>query len=516
MAKKPPHPGGPGQTDQDDARGKGERGPRRSPDLHPSGGRYTTSDGSDVWDLDKGKDRPEWMVSIRESDEHDQMMFDGMRDQTYQLLRHLPFIEQVRKAGMEPMAADGSFELEVAEGDAGSRRAVQVRRLRRGNTTVIVFRYGPAVHVWCMASAAKIHNDDRINDFTWLLMELVLAYRPRNVFTANLSRVIRSLEQAGLLLHALVGNVDAIWHGSQRLALAGPEASTGKFQYNMLASFAAMERVAILQRLMAGRVARFRMGRWVPGRKLVPPGYVLDAKTGLLEVDERQREMIAAMLEILGSGAPSRATLMAIGKIGMKMPHAVDEDGNPVPASHATTSTATTDALLAWLNTWIHGQYLYRFSNGGLEIDDLSGVPVVRRNDSDMGEFQMLLSVPLPEGGWASTEVLGRAVAVARERWADFIDMRGEPRPLHPSIEHACVDPELAQMQFRRRNTAGSTLQVTRSGKPRRGPTGGAARAQVAPLIGRRWNRDGIVFRIGGMNSGKYRITATAADEDVA
>lgn len=87
----------------------------------------------------------------------------------------------------------------------------------------------------------------------------------------------------------------------------------------MLASFAAMERVAILQRLMAGRVARFRMGRWVPGRKTVPPGYVLDAKTGLLEVDERQREMIAAMLEILGSGAPSRATVMAIGKIGMKI-----------------------------------------------------------------------------------------------------------------------------------------------------------------------------------------------------
>jgi hypothetical protein len=133
-----------------------------------------------------------------------------------------------------------------------------------------------------------------------------------------------------------------------------------------------------------------------------------------------------------------------------------------------------------------------------------------------MGEFQMLLSVPLPEGGWASTEVLGRAVAVARNRWADFIDMRGEPRPLHPSIEHACVDPDLAQMQFRRRNAIGSTLQVTRSGKPRRGPTGGAARAQVAPLIGRRWNRDGIVFRIGGMSSGKYRITATAADEDVA
>jgi len=484
--------------------------------LCPSGGRYTTSDGSDVWDLDLPADRPEWLVGIRESDEHNQMMFDGMRDQTYQLLRDKPFIEEVRQAGMAPMTAAGSGELQVEIGHGRGRRTVPVRRLRRGSTTAIVFRYGPAVHVWCMASAAKINSDDRINDFTWLLMELVMAYRPRNVFTANLSRVIRSLEQAGLLLHALVGNVDAIWHGNQRLALSGPEAATGKFQYNMLASFAAMERVAILQRLMAGQIARYRMGRWIPGLKLVPPGYVLDEKTGRLEVDQAQRQTIAAMLEILGSGAPARATLMAIGKLGVKMPHAVDEDGNPVSMSQSTGSTATTDALLSWLNTWIHGQYLYRYTNPGLEIDDLSGVPIVRRHEGDAGEFQMLLTVPLPEGGWASKDVLDRVVAVARARWADFVDMRGGQRPLHESIERACADPALAQMQFRRRNTAGSTLQITRSGKTRRGPTGGAAREQVAPLVGRRWHSNGLVFRVGGMTYGKYRITATVAAEDVA
>jgi hypothetical protein len=190
-----PHPDGIGAPANRDLR---KRRARMPADLCPSGGRYTTSDGSDVWGLDLPADRPEWLVGIRESDEHNQMMFDGMRDQTYQLLRDKPFIEEVRQAGMAPMTAAGSGELQVEIGHGRGRRTVPVHRLRRGSTTAIVFRYGPAVHVWCMASAAKINNDDRINDFTWLLMELVMAYRPRNVFTANLSRVIRSLEQAGL------------------------------------------------------------------------------------------------------------------------------------------------------------------------------------------------------------------------------------------------------------------------------------------------------------------------------
>jgi len=258
------------------------------------------------------------------------------------------------------------------------------------------------------------------------------------------------------------------------------------------------------------------MGRWSCGKQLIPPGYCYDAKAGLLVVDESQRETIAQVLEILGSGSSPRVQLMAIGRLGMTLPKAVDEDGNPVSVSRSTAATATTDALLAWLNTWMHGQYLYRFSNPGLEITDLSGVPVVRRDDTDAGEFQMLLTVPMPEGGWASNQVLERAVAVARRRWADFLDMHGEPRLLHESVERMCVDPALAQMQFRRHIGSGSTKQMTRSGKPRRGPTGGAARELVAPLIGRRWSSGDLVFRVGGMSSGKYQLTATAAQQDTA
>jgi hypothetical protein len=41
--------------------------------------------------------------------------------------------------------------------------------------------------------------------------------------------------------------------------------------------------------------------------KLVPPGYVLDEKTGRLEVDQAQRQTIAAMLEVLGKRSAGKS-----------------------------------------------------------------------------------------------------------------------------------------------------------------------------------------------------------------
>lgn len=67
-----------------------------------------------AWDIPLVKGQPPTTpgrtaaaFEVRESDLYDRLLFDGMRQQTYELYRDNPWVRAVLETGMAPMAAKG-------------------------------------------------------------------------------------------------------------------------------------------------------------------------------------------------------------------------------------------------------------------------------------------------------------------------------------------------------------------------------------------------------------------------
>lgn len=128
--------------------------------------------------------RIDHMVVVRESPQYDYLLMHGLIGQTLGRLGHLPGTREVLAAGIEPVHGRGPF---------------RTFQYRKHGTSAVMFEHKGVLYLYSQGSAAKASIDDRENAFVELLIDVLEHYRPRNVYVATFSRLVRSTEFAGRL-----------------------------------------------------------------------------------------------------------------------------------------------------------------------------------------------------------------------------------------------------------------------------------------------------------------------------
>jgi DNA invertase Pin-like site-specific DNA recombinase len=456
--------------------------------------------------------RPLGMAVNRESDEDDRVRFENLCEMTYQNLRDIPAMEAIRKVGMAPMQGR-SFEVEWEVEGKQVTREVTVHIIREGRTKVRVFYFEGYWHVWSQASASLPAQDGN-NEFTTILADLLRTHRPQVLYAAYLSRIVRSTVEEKRLTMALSGNVDRLEVKDMSFQLTGPDAAIGFMSLTMMAWCAAMERTAIVQRLLAGRIATWRRQEWPFGSTMVPFGYDYDEDTRTIRPDPTKREAVQAMMTILASNLPAGQMALELDRAGVTPMRRYKKSGRRALFSSQAHPDKVIRSMYAWAPLWVCGEYLMRFSNPMPDIDELSGLAVVRYEhlDDDPGEFQMLFQFDLPDGGWASPELLTAFMNAAGDVQYEAVTSGGVRAP-RAFGDHAAAMSRNAGLH--RRQLAGSHLRKSdRDSLVRR--SAGRARRIVSALSGRAWT-DGIwSYELLSQSSDLYKVVRWPAPTNPA
>lgn len=444
------------------------------------------------WAL-KPKVRALGLFVARESDRYNIELFDGLRENTYQDQRKIPAVDAVRRAGLAPLNGP-SFTIAELQPDGSSKPVkVLVTEIREGSTKAHLFFYRGYWHLWSRASAHALDaggRDGRENAFTTILIRVIRQLRPKCLFAANLSRLVRRMEQGSRLTCHLMTNVDHVYVKEMKFDLVGPYGSIGLIFLNMLTWVAAMERDAIMMRLTAGRVSRWRRGEWAFGDQIVPFGYKLI--DGHLKPDVTKRPIIREMLLLLSTDLPDAAMQQALGELGVTAMRTEVGSDTSVPFGALTHAASAISALYAWAGLWVTGEYLLRHSNPIPGAEEVAGIAVTRYETADgepdpedHGELQMLHQVELPEDGWAEPEVLNAFLSRARARTRDLISRgRNRTRPLSDAVVDASHDPAVLADILPNLWAVGHDKASSASRDSAR------ARSVISALSGRTWEDD--------------------------
>lgn len=436
---------------------------------------------------------------VRESDQYDRLLFDGMRQQTYEPYRDNPWVRAVLDEGMAPMTAKGShpFTVRFHSGEV-VKLDVLIERIHRGRTTVIRFQVGPYVHLWSMASAAS-SNAEGDNDFTGVFIEDIKVTRPQILVAANISRLVRSDQEGGLLLKVLPDHVDEIWAGQAALKLVGEGSEYGRMMFSVLGAVAAMERNWIVTRMMTGRVAAWRRGEWLFGKTTVPFGYRLDGKR--LVPDPELRDRVRDMLLVLGDDVAPSLTVRRLADLDVPTFRPRSKTSLATSVRARNNPRAVVDSYLAWVPLWVAGEYVWRFTSPMRGVQEFAGAPVVHGDAQRLGrgEVQLLMTPGVPDGGWASQDILDRVALVARDRFAEQVDgkEREAELPLAEMVRSQSSAPDLHDAMLGVNNT--SRRPPVHSPRKRGTKT-------TAPFSGFSWTDQSGAYEIKVHPHGRYAI----------
>lgn len=455
--------------------------------------------------------RAKRLFVVRESDEFDLLLFDAMRDQTYQMHRTDPAVRAVMGAGLTPLGRSGSFKVSLDETDGAARELVVLtEEIVRGRTRAVLFQLEGVWHLWSMASAAKT-DADGVNDFTAILIEVIERLRPQHVHVANFSRLIRSHDQGSLLQHKMSGRVDVVHAGHLELPLAGPAANVGKMMFSMFSTIASMERDWIVLRLLTGKIAKWRRGEWPYGANTVPFGYAYDARRCALVPDEALRAKVREMLMVLGQDIAPSAMVAELSRIGVQSMRPDRGRRRRFSVALMHNPRAFVDSLYAWSPIWICGEYLYRVNSPLPNLDEIAGAQVVRDGSGDdHGELQMLSRVPVPEGGWAEPAVLDAFRVAAMRRSGEKLGAGGTmPRPLSAAARAASQAPDVLESVLNPQAMRGNDSPAQGRRTARRG------RNVLSLLSGVGWSDGDHSYELQVLRRGVYRVMRRPLDYDV-
>jgi hypothetical protein len=456
--------------------------------------------------------RPLGLIVVRESDEHDMQVFNAMREMTYQNLRHIPAVEAVRAAGMAPFDGDSFHVVWDREDGTTVTREITVERIVHGDTSVLMFFFEGYWHLWSQASAAKVSSFG-YNNFTRILTQQIELRCPVTLYAANLSRLIRSEREADKVTMALRDRVDRVDARDQKFDLVGRDAWVGFMMLTIMGWCASSERTAIVQRLLAGRVAQWRKNEWPLGAGSVPFGYSFDRKEKRLVMDESKRDAVREMILVLCSDAPPSLKAIELDRLGVRAFRKDPKTGNYKPFAARSNPEQAIKTLTMWAPVWVMGEYLHRYTNPLGDLDELSGLKIVRHpfnkakmgrkaKAKDPGELQMLFKVETPADGWAEPELL-EAFALKATSLASRLLAEGSvnsPRPLSPLVFERSQNADL----FRRLLPAESLNRL--DGKSRARRDAARARSTIRPFVGLNWIEDGWFYELQASAQKAYKI----------
>lgn len=450
---------------------------------------------------------------VRESDQWDKVLFDAIRDRTYLPHRNVPEVEAVRQAGMQPLTLE-SFTVSMSLPDGTARQTqVFVESCMSGRTKAVLFSFGGYWHLWCQASAAKVDDEKGINDFTAILVQVVRRLRPKTVYAANFSRLVRSMSQAHKLADAFSECVDEVCVGELKFDFAG-SSPVGHLMVTMLSWAAAMERDAIVTRLLAGRIAKWRRNEWPFGDHTIPFGYRLDEKR--LVPDESQKTIVRRMLLILSSDLPPGEMIRQLDDAGVTSMRSHRRLQEKSPLGALTSPYAAVNALYSWGSLYVTGEFLFRLASSFRGIDELAGVPISRfevegtglPDQGDPGEMQMLYDVGVPDGGWAEPEILEAFTLRASQHFRALVSRgRTHNRPMTAPVAASSEDVSLLQTFLPSQASMGND----RVSQQRRNAA--AAKAVVSPLTGRGFHDGEYYYEMQTVTTGRMRMSRWRIDD---
>ena len=446
----------------------------------------------------------EILFVIRESDESDLVLFDQMRYQTYVVHRGDPLIAAIMAAGMNPLHCDSEFELTVPTPTGPQTIKVQVEIHDRGRSKARLFRVGNTAHLWSRGTAA-IENEDRTNDFTEILTDVVTELRPRIVTAANFSRLIRNQDQGSSLSKAFSNNgVEVVQAGGMDFPFQGPKAGVGKLMFSVFAMVAEMERNWIVTRLLAGKVASWRRGEWPYGKNTVPFGYTYEPASRRLVPDLSKRGKVRSMLLALSSGSAPLELVEQLASYGVTSMRPGRRDATATLAATGNPRQMI-DNFFAWAPLWVSGEYLYRVTSSLKDTPELAGLTLScdPTDPDDRGELQMLSRVDMPTDGWAEPSVLEAFRAAALQR---ATELRGthsrSTRPLTAAVRAGSADVELLDGLLNPQAMRGIDQRSRREVRRRRG------QRTLAMLSGMTWAAGRTRFELQVVRRGVYKLLA--------
>jgi hypothetical protein len=341
--------------------------------------------------------RLEHLVVVRESPQYDYLLMEGMIGQTVGRLCHLPGAKDVLAAGIEPVHGTGPF---------------RTFQYRKHGTSAVMFEHQGVLYLYSLGSAAKANIDDRENAFVELLIDVIEHYRPRNVYVATFSRLVRSTEFAGRLQRAVNAHVDVVHSGEQQIR---PKTADGKIMWTMLALMADMERDLIIQRLFAGMCNAYQRGRWVLNEEAVPPGYVLDPDTKIVTPNPSMVEPVGLLLTMMAdSTMPSRRIIDAAGEAGLTSAAVRRIHGPEATFADIIRADSKLASLVDWIDTYETGRAVITHPNPFPGATNFGPLKVEGASSSSPGVVRFSYDWGLPEGGWAPPEILLAARARCR------------------------------------------------------------------------------------------------------
>lgn len=347
--------------------------------------------------VDSDDGRLDHLVVVRESPQYDYLLMEGMIGQTVGRLTHLPGAEEVLAAGIAPVQGTGPF---------------RTFQYRRHGTSAVMFEHHGVLYLYSLGSAAKANIDDRENAFVELLIDVLEHYRPRNVYVATFSRLVRSTEFAGRLQRAVNAHVDVIHSGEQQIR---PKTTDGKIMWSMLSLMADMERDLIVQRLFAGMCNAYQRGRWIMSEEAVPPGYVLDQVTGIVRPDQSMVEPVRLLLTLMADPTiPSRRVVDAAGEAGLSSATIRRIHGPDATFADVMRSDSKLAGIVDWIDTYETGKVVITHPNPFPGASNFGSLKVEGANSSSPGVVRFAYDWGLPDGGWAPQEILHAARARCR------------------------------------------------------------------------------------------------------
>jgi hypothetical protein len=336
-------------------------------------------------------------LSVRESPQYDYVLMEGMIGQTVGRLLHLPGADEVLAAGIEPLRRSGPF---------------RTFEYRKHGTTAVMFEHEGVLYLYSLGSAAKANINDQENAFVELLIDVLEHYRPRNVYVATFSRLVRSTEFSGRLKSAMNAHVDVIHSGEQQIR---PKTLDGKIMWSMLSLMADMERDLIVQRLFAGMCNAYHRGRWVLNEEAVPPGYVLDPLTKTVSPDASLVEPVGLLLTLMADPTiTSRRVVDAAGEAGLTSAKIKRIYGPDATFADVVRSDSKLAGMVDWIDTYATGTAVSTHPNPFPGATTFGSLKVEGSTSTRAGVVRFVYDWGLPDGGWAPPEVLEAARARCR------------------------------------------------------------------------------------------------------
>jgi hypothetical protein len=323
-------------------------------------------------------DRLDHLVVMRESALYDEVLMEGMIQQTLAKVSSLPGAVELMAAGTDVFRHPKKWGAHVK---------------RAGNSQMAMVEREGVLYLYSMGSAAT----DDINDTNAFVRELIgvlVTYRPRESSVSSFTRLTRSANYVGDLMRAFSENSHLL-HCEAEIDLSTPE---GKMLFQMLGMIAAMERDYIVRRHTAGRVNQWRRGDWVPNA--YPPGYFVEGGKLVLNPDEI--DATREMLRILANpslGVSDCAS--ALGDLGIVTPMLKRLHGAQATVADARNPSAVIATLLGWAQSYENGRHETLWPNPFPGVSDIAGVRVEEIDGFDHGALRLVQEMPQPDGGWA-------------------------------------------------------------------------------------------------------------------